>query len=441
LRFEHDFGDGLTLRNTTRYGNTTNHYIVTNPDDGRGNVPNGFVLRNAKSRNSETTTTANLTDLIGSARTGRVEHRYAFGFETSREDMYNRNYSVSGLYASNVNSDFADSCSAPGAVGAASGYNCTTLANPNPNDPWTGTITPSSSPTEASTDTRSLYAFDTIALAERWLLNLGVRYDDYDARQVSLGSGDTLENRTDFWNHQAGVVFKPAAHGSVYFSTGTSSSPSGNTLGDGTENLAAGNQDLEPERDRTYELGTKWELVDRRLALTTAVFRTETTNARVSIEPGRGGAQQTIGDQRVDGFELGLVGSISDKWQMFGSLTYLDSVIVDDGPIGSDEGNDFPNTPRNSYSLWTTYQVLPTFTIGGGATFVDQRFGNTSNTVWIPSYTRYDAMASLAVGQRMKVQLNLHNLTDEVYFVRPYSNHYASLGPARSAVLSANIEF
>src|SRR5262249_12680230 len=152
-------------------------------------------------------------------------------------------------------------------------YNCTTLANPNPHDPWVGTITQSTTPTTVATDTRSIYGFDTVDFSERWSLNLGLRYDDYDTMQdgFSAGTPQHLANQSDFWNYQAGVVFKPMANGSIYVSTGTSSSPVGNTLGDGTENLAVNNQDLEPERDRTYELGTKWALFDDKLSLTSAV--------------------------------------------------------------------------------------------------------------------------------------------------------------------------
>src|SRR5690606_16489129 len=176
----HSFGDGLTLRNATRYGETFNDYIVTNPDDGRGNVANGFVLRNTKSRNSETVTKANLTDLIGRFSVGRTVHDFVAGVELSREEMYNRNYVVESAFAGNANTAFEDSCSFPGAVGAASNYNCTTLHDPNPHDPWTGTITLSPSATLAETETRSLYFFDTIGFNEKWSLNAGVRYDDYE---------------------------------------------------------------------------------------------------------------------------------------------------------------------------------------------------------------------------------------------------------------------
>jgi catecholate siderophore receptor len=443
LEFEHDFADGLTIRNTTRYGETGNNYIVTNPDDGRGNVPNGFVLRNSKSRNSTTTTKANLTDLNGDFTLGNTRHSATAGIEFSNERMYNRNYTVESLFSGNVVTDTANSCSAPGVVGSASGYNCTTLANPNPHDAWSGTIAPSSSATLAGTDTRSVYILDTMSFDDRWSMNVGLRYDDFKTTQLSGDITAPVEasNDSDFLNYQFGVVYKPSEMGSIYLAIGTSSNPSGNTLGDGTENIGENNADLEPEKNTNYEIGTKWNLMHDKLSLTAAIFHTEKTNARVAIEPGRGGAQETIGEQLVRGLEFGVSGELAEGWLVNASYTFLDSEIVDDGPINTDDGNAFPNTPRNSANLWTSYDIGENVLIGGGATYVGKRFGNTTNTVWIPSYITYDAMAAVDLGERVTLQLNLHNLTDETYFVRPYSNHYAALGPARSAVLSATFSF
>ena len=439
VQFAHDFPSGLTLSNISRYGKTTNDYIVTNPDDGRGNVVNGFVYRSPKTRNSATTTEANSTNLSGTAKTGSIAHGYSFGVEVSREEMVNTPYIVTTAFGGNAVTAPATSCSAPGAL-AASGYNCTTLADPNPYDPWVGTIVSSTQPTATNTDTHSAYAFDTLDFNAHWSLNLGVRWDDYDTVQRGFASGvpQVLRNQSDFWNYQAGVVLKPAMNGSVYLSTGTSSSPSGNTLGDGTENLATANADLEPERDRTYELGTKWALAHNRLSLTSAVFKTETANARAAVA---GGLQETIGDELVRGFEVGVSGNITTRWSMLASYAFLDSEIVDDGPVATNEDKEFPNTPRNSFSLWSSYRVSRKVTVGGGATYVDQRYGNTANSVWIPDYWRYDAMASFEIGSKVALQLNVQNLTDELYYARPYQNHYAQLGPARSAVLSASLKF
>jgi catecholate siderophore receptor len=442
VTLERDLGSRLTLRNTTRYGRTSNDYIVTNPDDSRGNVTNGFVLRSTKSRDSETTTKANVTSLLGHAALGRTQHDFSVGVEISEERMHNRAYAVDALFTGNANTDFADSCSAPGAVGAASNYNCTTLDNPDPHDPWAGAIDLSPNATLAETHTRSVYGFDTVTFDEHWLVNLGLRYDGYEARQASgpVGEPTALVNDARLLNHQLGVVYKPTARGSVYLSTGTSSNPSGNTLGDGTENLAEGNAGLDPELTRTYELGVKWLLNGGRLSLGSSVFRIDKRNARVAIEPGRGAPQQTVGRQYVDGLELGVNGRVTDRLEVVASYTRLDSTIADDGPVAADEGNEFPNTPRNSASLWATYSVLPTLRIGAGATFVGKRYGNTANTVWVPSYVTYDLAAMLRLGPRTQLRLNVHNLTDEVYFTRPYTTHYATLGPARQAVLTASFE-
>jgi catecholate siderophore receptor len=313
-------------------------------------------------------------------------------------------------FAGNAVSDFANSCSAPGTPGATSNYGCTTLGNPNPHDPWTGSITPSPSATTAETDTVSAFAFDTISFNVAWSLNLGLRYDDYSTEQVSgaPGAQTRVTNDSDFWNYQAGVVYKPAENGSVYLATGTSSTPSGNTLGDGTENIAVNNADLEPERSRNYELGAKWDFDDGRLSLTSAVFYTEKTNARVVIVPGQAGRQETIGEQEVQGFEVGIGGWLSEAWQVMASYTRLDSEIVDDGPVSADEGSDFPNTPKNSANLWTTYELRENLSFGAGATYVDRRYGNAANTVWAPSYVIYDAMVALDLGEGFPPAIEPH---------------------------------
>src|SRR5690606_11151180 len=137
-----------------------------------------------------------------------------------------------------------------------------------------------------------------------------------------------------------------------------------------------------PERSRNYELGTKWEFYEGRLSLTSAVFHTEKSNARVAIEPRRGGLQETIGDQEVDRLEIGVTGQLTENWHLQASYTRLDSEIIADGPVNSHEGNDFPNTPRDSANLWTTFDLMDNFSIGAGATYVDCRFGNTGNSAW-----------------------------------------------------------
>lgn len=65
----------------------------------------------------------------------------------------------------------------------------------------------------------------------------------------------------------------------------------------------------------------------------------------------------------------------------------------------------------------------------------------TSSTAYIPSYWRYDAMASYKVSKNVDLQLNVQNLTDKRYFDQVYSTHMAHVAPGRTALLGVNFHF
>jgi catecholate siderophore receptor len=434
--FEHDLNDELTLSNSTRVARTTLDYIVTNPDDSRNNVDDGLVYRSSKSRNSTAKGWVNQTDLKVSFDTGFIGHTLVTGVEFSHQDVHNRPYVVTpGGGAGNA-------CT-PALV--ASG-DCTSLHSPNPKDFWTGSITDSAAYTDTNTKTASAYVFDTLKLHEQWSLNLGLRYDDYETRSSGYSTGGRgqpagdfdYQSNTHFWNYQVGLVYNPLPNGSIYVAWSTSSNPSGEAGGEGQDALSAATQPLEPERNRNVELGTKWDFFDDRLAFTAAVFRTEKSNARVADGDG---TTRNIGETRVDGFELGASGTLTDNWNVFANYTYLDSEIVRAGGDGANDGNDVPNAAQNSFSLWSTYELSPKLTLGAGANYVDARFGNPANTVQVPDYWRYDAMAKYVVNDNLNLQLNLQNLTDERYYDQVFSTHYAHVAPGRTALLSTNLSF
>ena len=129
------------------------------------------------------------------------------------------------------------------------------------------------------------------------------------------------------WNYLLGVVYKPARNGSVYLSYGTSSNPSGEATGlsggaDGAAagGLGGGRANLEPEKNRSIELGTKWNLANDKLALTAALFQTEKTNQRAT-DPITGEVA-LIGNNRTRGFELGLAGA-ADGQAVLGAVAVV----------------------------------------------------------------------------------------------------------------------
>ncbi|WP_027896440.1 TonB-dependent receptor [Zestomonas thermotolerans] len=438
--FEHDLNESLTLSNTTRVTRTTLDYIATNPDDSAGNVANGNVFRSSKSRNSTSEGWVNQTNLQANFTTGSIEHSLITGVEISRLGVHNRSYYIT---------------SGPGAAtrpcnaAAFASGDCTSLRNPTYKDRWQGSVVDSNAFTDTDTDTLSGFVFDTLKFNDQWSLNLGVRYDDYETTSqgptVPRGSNEVtgyndLESKTHFWNYQAGLVYNPLPNGSVYLAWSTSSNPSGETGGDGGDNLSATNAILDPERNRNVELGTKWDFFDERLGLQAALFKTTKKNARVNDI---NGIPENIGETEIKGFEIGVNGQLTANWNMFASYTYLDSELVkgaqDANP--SNDGNRVQSTPENSFSFWTTYNLTDALTVGAGANYVDSRFGDAANTIEVPSYWRYDAMAKYVVNKNLDFQLNVQNLTDKRYFDQVYSAHMAHVAPGRTALLSTNFHF
>lgn len=452
LKLEHDLNDNLTLSNTAVFNRSKNDYLWTNPDDSRGNfILNGNVWARANSRIADTDTFTDLLALTGKFNTGNIQHSFNLGAEYSDQDTERTQYIINGLNA--TGSSYA-ACGTPANI--VLGW-CTSVDNPN-RSTWTGTIsTDGADSYNIETKSKSIYFLDSIELHPQWIVDLGVRWDDYKTQQtltygrfnnavtganntpITAVPGDqlTLENEDDFINYQAGLVFKPRENGSIYISYATSSNPVGIDGGDGSESITVAIENLKPEKVRTMELGTKWDILEDKLNLTAAIFRTEKINTRSTDADG---TTRNIGETRVDGIELGINGNVTDKWAISAGYTYLDSEIVDDGTATND-GNQVQNVPENSATLWTTYQVMPQLTLGAGAVAMDKIYGNAANTKFVPGYVRYDAMARYQVNPNVDLQLNINNLSDTRYFSKAYSSHYATEAEGISGVLGLHFKY
>jgi catecholate siderophore receptor len=241
-------------------------------------------------------------------------------------------------------------------------------------------------------------------------------------------------------NWRAGVVYKPREEGSIYAAYGTSFNPSaeGLTLGNATNSL--NNFKLDPEESRTYEVGTKWDLLENRLSLGLAVFRTEKTNART--DDGVNTTADLVvleGEQYVQGVEVSAAGKITDKWQVFGGYAFMESEITE-SKNRFEIGNELANTPNHTFSLWTTYQLPLNFEVGAGAQYKSSRFSSNLNNRKAPGYVTFDAMAGWKPNDHFGLQLNVYNLADEEYIDQVGGGHFVP-GAGTMATLTANFKF
>lgn len=423
LELKHAFTDDLVVRNISRYGITKNKYVTTRSLSTIAQKEQDIATRNNQARYTKTETISNQTDLSVAFNTGDIKHNVNLGFEWTHAET--------DQFAGTLYGDPLPN---------------TSLSNPDPSQPWNGGVSWGSSPSNTTTSrNHSFYAFDSMELNEKWILNAGVRFDKFNVKNNAASAKDS------FWNGHLGVVYKVTEQGNIYANYATSTTPVGLNNGDGFHadcaNLSAVCSDLSPEKTRSFEVGTKWDVLDG-LSLTAAAFYTKKFNARVPVD---GTVYANAGEVEAKGIELSAAGKITEKWNVFGGYIYLDTEqtktsdygLPTDMAIGgaSTKGKQLAGVAKNSASLWTTYDILPSLTVGGGAYYMDRVFANPNNSLYVPSYVRWDAMANYKVNDRVNLQLNLQNLTDKRYFNQTYNRHFATVAPGRLAFVSLNFKF
>ena len=435
-KITHKFAPNLTLKNQTQYF----RYRIDARESGPNNVgtiAHGVYTMFPAANTSNATTLPlsqlfaglgshdrqitdesiyNQTDLIYDFQTGPVSHQLVAGLELGRDN--NKIDNSSRNIPGNPNNFFrAVSLDDPAYLPGADLPSTTGNA------------------VRADATTVAPYLDDTMRFSKEWLAVAGVRYDRYNASLTnSINQPPSAGQSVGFTSVRAGVVYQPSDVQSYYASYGTSFNPSLEQL-----TLTGGQQSLDPEKTRSYEVGAKWDLADGNLSLTSAIFETEKTNTRSQISTG---VYELTGDVRVRGFEIGAAGRIMRNWQVFGGYTYLDAKIVKASALDATQGNVPANTPKNSATLWTTWNVTQQWELGTGVAYMSDRYASNNNAVKVGDYFRWDAMVAYHLPQ-WDLQLNVINLTDRLNYdaLIPSDRGRAVPGIDRAALVTVTYKF
>ncbi|MFJ4348776.1 TonB-dependent siderophore receptor [Pseudomonas sp. NPDC089401] len=294
--------------------------------------------------------------------------------------------------------------------------------------------------------TDALFVQDALHLDEHWILVAGARFQQYDQY---AGRGRPFTANTDSngqaWVPHAGIVYKVDDQLSFYGSYSESFKPNssiapltGGVVLDGS---------VAPEQGKSWELGAKLDMPGR-LTGTLALF--DITKQNVLVANFDSGTGETLysnaGEVNSRGVELDLTGQLSERWSLIGSYAFTDARVTKDPDL---QGNRLQNVARHSGSLSAVYDFGSLFggdrlRLGAGARYVGERSGNSTNTFNLPSYTVADAFASYETRldeHNVRLQLNVKNLFDKVYYSSAVNQYFVAIGDARQVSLSSTFEF
>jgi catecholate siderophore receptor len=287
--------------------------------------------------------------------------------------------------------------------------------------------------TSAQLEVFSAYIQDEIEVSEKLDIIIGARFDSFDITVDNLDPANIeTRSRTDEKvSPRLGLVYKPQENVSLYASYSESFLP---RSGEQFANINGNNNQLDPDEFTNLEAGLKWDFVEG-LSFTAAVFEIEQSSPQVSDNDP---STLDVIDSQITGFEAQMQGYLTDDWYITAGYSKLDGEQVSrTGPTGLRPRE----LPEHMFSIWNAYQATDRIGFGIGLTHQNESFINNSNTAILPAYTRVDAAAYYDVSEDLRVQLNIENLTDELYFPTAHSTHQATVAAPLNARISISGRF
>lgn len=361
-------------------------------------------------------------NLVSEFETGNIEHTVIVGAEYI--DTSSDQFRLNPVFDTTIDDREFFNVTRPLNLSGRSGINAsgqaTTYAFSDLNDD-----------TRVNISVSSLYVQDQIRLSDQFDVLIGARFDSFDIDVLNVKAGETRDRKDDEVSPRFGLIYKPQENISIYASYSESFLP---RSGEQFANINGDNDQLDPNTFNNSEVGIKWDF-NQGLSFTAALFENEQSSPQVADNDP---STLDVVDSEISGFEIQLNGRITDAWSAVASYTSLDGKQVKrSGPT-----NLSPRElPENMFSVWNKYQVTSGFGLGLGVTYQDESFIDNGNQAVLPSYTRIDASAYYDVSETLRVQVNVENLSDELYFPTAHSTHQATVGAPLNAMLTVTGKF
>jgi len=431
FKVEHDFSEAFTLQNQLRYASYSRDFRFSEPLIASSialSTPLTAVNVTRNVNSGDSVDTMLWDQLFATVRwqSGAIQNASVIGIEGGHEKAA---------------PEFSNS----------SGVATTSLLDPNENQAFAATSTFPRYKTHLSANSVAPFIIDTARLG-RWQATLGIRWDRFDVDYNDASYSTTVPGevvKTDhiphtdqMFSYRAALSYRAATNGIVYLSFGTSFNPSAEDLSliSSSRSFSLNNAQLDPEKNTTYELGTKWALLQERLDVSGAIFRLEKENARVP-DPTNVLLNILGGSQRVDGGEVRAEGRLTSNWQIVGGYTYLDSKVTKASRGAAPVGAPLMNTPKHAFTLWSVYRLTSRFEFGGGGRFDSSQYTqNVPPIKTVPEFWTFDAMAKYAFTPHIAAQVNVNNLFNRYYYDQLHFFHVVP-GPGRTALLSLTARY
>lgn len=264
--------------------------------------------------------------------------------------------------------------------------------------------------TDTQTQRKGVYLQDQLTLSERWNVLLGLRWDSFE--DTNQRNNTKVSGNDTSW--RLGTTYQLTDYARGYLVAATGFVPQA-----AASQIAEVGGPFEPETSRLYEAGIRFSLLNDAIRLNTALYQITRNNILQADPRGDVGGDGrddllALGEVRSRGFELDILGDLTDNWVMNLNYAYNDTRVTEDtSGITNAVNGRFANAPKHQIGLWSRYE-LPTLlsSFAMGIDYVGEQISIGGQAV--KSYTVFD-ISWQTEWQSWLVQLNVKNVFDKTY--------------------------
>lgn len=438
--FEHHFNDSTYFMQNTRYSkmdiNLRQMYSLGYAKDyglGVYDPTDSKILRGASTEEG-TSDAFNIDNrVVHTFKTGVVEHTLLAGIDYQSIDIDSKDYAADPFVA-----DGNSSISVP-----VPGVGLVPIANPlfdvfNPSYSNNVTLLDSNfsvvdesdrQTTKTKNNQLGLYLQDQMMIADKWAVQIGVRYDDSQNKTHNTTTGAKTKVDNEEWTTNFGVAYLMDSGFTPYASYAQSFNP--------IIQLDQNGNPAKPERGEQYEVGLKYQPRSFDGYFNIAAFEVSKENLARQVA----GQLTQIGEVRNRGVELEAVANVTEELTLIGNVSFIDSEIIEDAN-SSYVGNTPSQIADQLASAWANYRFLSGpldgLTLGAGARYVGDSYADNTETNVVPSYTLFDATVSYRI-EDYKFQVAAKNLADKEYVAT--CDFYCFYGDRRNVIASVTYDW
>lgn len=279
---------------------------------------------------------------------------------------------------------------------------------------------------------------DYIEINPKWAVLLGGRYDYYQQDYREFIAGIQGSQYFMHFSPKVAVNYLLDDHASLFASVGQSFH-----LNSG---LDIQQQPFKPEKAWTYELGTKAKWLDDRIMASVSLFHVKKQNV-LTTNPLNSAYMMPVGQETSRGIEFDLTAQPVDPLNLKFAYAYTDAIVSkSEESSGIAKGSALLNSPKHHLNLLVMYDVWQAgaskIGLGGNIQYVSARTGNVyDNGFNLPSYTLLNLNSYYQMNPKLKLQLNLNNLFNTIYYTASVKDEWVTPGHPREIFLSMNYQF